>query len=265
VKGENEKGEIEMAVKRCQRCGQQIASWRGDFGPVCATRVGMPLRGGGDGCPAGGGANASSAAGERAANRLFTLQAALENGVTRNQIATGITQGLLARSLASRFARENDPVYLNGTLVTWDNPADAFRHFVWNYNMAQNMGAGVAHKISTAHEIEFLRQHKLIYHTADVNSNQRYAFMPLEVLMDLRNNLHGAMAGARADRFPNATAAFDAYRASGFLITSLDQVAAAYGFDPSRQTIRNFDGRDWHGFDVELTWHNGIISNIKLR
>ncbi|OME92379.1 hypothetical protein [Paenibacillus sp. FSL H7-0331] len=52
-------------------------------------------------------------------------------------IATyGLFAGGIMRSKASGYATAHNPQYYKGTLVTWDNESDAYRHFGWIFKIS---------------------------------------------------------------------------------------------------------------------------------
>ena len=174
---------------------------------------------------------------------LGSLQSALEQGVSAFEIRDAYYLQVGSNSLAVEYAKNHNPQYVDGKLKTWANEADAYRHFTWNYKMVKKMNYDKALKISSAHEIAFLREHKVIVYVTDSSSTLRNAFMTLENLMDIWNNSR-AVDAAASGMYSSAEAAFQALLNNGDLITSPDQVAAKYGFDPSKMTkgINNING-----------------------
>ncbi len=75
-----------------------------------------------------------------------------------------------------------------GTLVTWDNEADAYRHFLWNARMTREIGYTEAAKIATYHEI-------VSWDSQKVNGGKVY-FVSMASLMDMANNEMGRLYAA---------------------------------------------------------------------
>ena len=49
-----------------------------------------------------------------------------------------------------------------GYSVTWDNPADAYRHFAWNYFNTKDMNANKARLIGDNHELALIGAKRLL-------------------------------------------------------------------------------------------------------
>ena len=93
-----------------------------------------------------------------------SLFSASEQGVGVVDLKDGYLLSKKADERAIKYAEETNSEYdETGKVITWGNEADAYRHFTWNYEMASKLGYSTALKISSAHEIAFLRVHELFF------------------------------------------------------------------------------------------------------
>lgn len=123
-----------------------------------------------------------------------------------------------------------------GTLVTWDNEADAYRHFLWNARMTRELGRTVAAKIANRHEV-------VTWDSKRVNGGIVY-FVNLSSLMDMYNN---AVGREYAENNPNEDYVKLFSRAAfidGALILELSFVQDAFGLS-DWQIMTRADGTQY--------------------
>lgn len=92
--------------------------------------------------------------------------------LTPSNIATAIQNSNAARDHGIRYA-ENNNFYHNGRLITWENAADALRHFAWNYMNSNDFGVAKAKTAGDIHELALIA---LKYVNNDVNAAQLCKF-----------------------------------------------------------------------------------------
>ena len=133
------------------------------------------------------------------------------------------------------FARENN-LFNNGQLITWDNEADAYRHFYWTFNMSRDISFEISRFIGNTHEITgMLSSGTLISSFFDFTDRGHVeAYFGLPEIMDLWNNSVGRRAGvnpANANRTYREI--FDCFMNSNNnpLILSTDEVLERLGID----------------------------------
>ena len=117
--------------------------------------------------------------------------------------------------------------------VTWDNEADAFRHFDWNVDMVNSISYDSAIYAANAHEVMGLSREGNII---DVNLDHMAvtANFDFPTLMDLWNNSVGQnLAGMPEHAGKNPRELFDHALSEGMIITSLQDVYTMYGIDES--------------------------------
>ncbi|SHK07760.1 DUF6973 domain-containing protein [Desulforamulus aeronauticus] len=78
----------------------------------------------------------------------------LEPNLTNEDIIAGFDASNIARDDAVQYAKDHN-YYSNGTLITWDNEADAFRHFSWNYILSNGIGTSKTKIITDNHEFSY--------------------------------------------------------------------------------------------------------------
>lgn len=89
---------------------------------------------------------------------LKTLEAKLHlaNGIlTPANLAAAFENSNGARDHAIRYATDKN-FYRDGQLITWDNAADALRHFSWNFMNSNDMGVNKARVVGDIHEVALL-------------------------------------------------------------------------------------------------------------
>jgi hypothetical protein len=140
-----------------------------------------------------------------------------------------------ARDEALNYAKAHNWYEPDGTPTTWDNEADAYRHFIWNAKMTMDIRSRDAEIVATYHEM-------VTYDYINVTGGKAY-IVPFDSLMDANNNYYGRLY---ADMYPELSYSelFDKAFKDGVLITSLDQVATAYNL----QTHEIFIGVDGKSF-----------------
>jgi hypothetical protein len=141
-----------------------------------------------------------------------------------------------------------------GTSVYWDNKADAYRHFSLSFELTRAVGKKAASIIMYNHELETSGNYNIL---SNVNGNIKMS-VRLSTLMDLNNNNEGIyLAGNNGY---SASSGFQFALSEGALITSLDQVAAAYGFDSSL-IYTGADGQQY--VNVSFTAYNGSSLSLE--
>ena len=118
---------------------------------------------------------------------------------------------------------------------TWNNIADAYRHFVWNVEMVRTAGIDVAIAASNAHEINSKMNNRRVvgvYNPRDIRQVYPYIRLRMnrDTLMDLWNNRVGIELAARSD-FAHKTydELFLYALANNMLITNAYQVNERFG------------------------------------
>jgi len=146
-----------------------------------------------------------------------------------------------ARNAGIEYAKNHDDYYvtktwLGGTkknYITWDNEADAYRHFTWNFSMSQEISDKAAKIVANNHEVmELIRVGAI----SGINMNYMMVAASLNraTLMDLWNNSVGQnLAGVSIFSDKSADEMFAYAMNNNLLITSLDDVHTKYGFDTS--------------------------------
>ena len=193
-----------------------------------------------------------------------TVQCAQEKGVNHINILKGYMYSKRASDRAEKYAKNHIKQYTeDNKLITWENEADAYRHFTWNYEMAEDIGYSQALKISSAHEISYLRLHNLIRNTNTGNVYDRKAFMTPQMLMDVWNNLKGVNAYAEFKGKPSYLFAFKELLKRGDLVFSKSQALEAYGFTQDDVTIEIVGNEPISGVWVYFNYKDGYITNIR--
>ena len=133
----------------------------------------------------------------------------------------------------------------SGELVTWDNRADAMRHFQWNAIMMREIYHDVAKYVGDRHEINGAKNAGLFQ---EENSNTVRMRVGQASLMDLWNNSVGRTLGKdeNLDHL-NYDDLFYYAEASGLLITDATKAFEFYGIT---------DYVDWD------TWTVGIVYDM---
>ncbi len=193
------------------------------------------------------------------------LFAARDQGVSYVNIKNAYFLSRDADKRAREYALKHDPLYsADGTLITWGNSADTYRHFTWNYEMAEILGYSQALKISSAHEIAYLRLHNLVKYTYTGDVYDRKAFMTPQMLMDVWNNLKGVNAYAE---FKNQNydyeKAYEILADRNELVSNEEETLKAYGFTQDDVTTEKIDGEELRGVWVYFNYKNGYITNIR--
>lgn len=192
-----------------------------------------------------------------------TIKCAKEMGVKYSNMAKGYHYSKKALDRAEEYAKKYNFIDLNNKPITWGNEADAFRHFTWNYEMAQDMGYSQAFKISSAHEISYLRLHNLVRYTNTGNVYDRKAFMTPQMLMDVWNNSKGVNAYSEFKGKPGYLAAFATLMGRKDLVCSESEALKAYGFTQDDVTIEKVGTENLSGVWVYFNYKDGYITNIR--
>ncbi|NEW04901.1 hypothetical protein GK047_02570 [Paenibacillus sp. SYP-B3998] len=159
------------------------------------------------------------------------------------KIATAFLNSNTARDAAKKYAKDNG--YGD---ITWDNKADALRHFSWNFLMGKSIGVSEARTIANNHEIagvaaanyinrsDLTYNEKLVYGTMygkqtrekTLNDKREFnlAFYDPSI-MDLVNNAEGRSYSSNSSYSSSQyLEAFNyAVGNSSYLITDLFQVS----------------------------------------
>lgn len=86
--------------------------------------------------------------------------------LTPSNIASAYENANATRDHGVRYAQNNN-FYHNGNLVTFDNTADALRHFAWNYTNSNDFGVTKAKTVGDIHELALVA---LIYMNKDADT-----------------------------------------------------------------------------------------------
>jgi len=160
------------------------------------------------------------------------------------------------------WARDNGVEYAqtHGLSKTWDNEADAYRHFLWNAGMTRAMGSDAAAVIATRHETANW--------IADLGASPGEIMtldVPLASLMDLNNNdLGRRMAASSENENKTYDQIFDDALSSGRLITSLDQVPGQFGFPSEWIKEKNIHGENVLVVTATFDFNKGSINFYKM-
>lgn len=96
-----------------------------------------------------------------------------------------------AFKMGDEYAEKKGYYDEEGNLVSWENEADALRHFVWNAMVARNYGQEVAKAAGDAHEIQNVKTAKLSEKGTKLGDEIIYTQFNQSTLMDLFNNAAG--------------------------------------------------------------------------
>lgn len=141
-----------------------------------------------------------------------------------------IYAGYKMRSAAKSYAESHDPQYYKGTLITWDNESDAYRHFGWNFMITRAWGANAAEAATANHEFIETKNYSIVSKSND----SVVVSIQVATLMDFHNNRMGRnLASSEYFSSKSADEMFKLALDANVIITSLDQVAGKYGFDSS--------------------------------
>lgn len=99
---------------------------------------------------------------QKQAQTMLESAMSLYEGVSASQLAKATAAALVARDEAEEYARSMG-YYTGGVLITWDNEADALRHFRWNEITASQIGRSKTKIITDNHEIAHVEAEKLYY------------------------------------------------------------------------------------------------------
>lgn len=139
---------------------------------------------------------------------------------------------------------------------TWDNEADAYRHFRWNADMVRSLGSDKANTIATNHE----RANWLMDHGAIPGQSMTFD-IPLSSLMDMHNNRVGREMASDPElgqRTPDEL--FNKALESGKLITTPDQTPGTYGFNRDWVFTKAINGEEIPFVKVTFDAKTGAFS-----
>ena len=99
--------------------------------------------------------------------------------------------------------------------VTWDNKADAYRHFIWNYESIWKFGL--------AKTITFMNRHEDMeqIYMGKLKDGTKCYLTPIASLMDIVNNYYGRAFAMSDEKYKNADEAFNAALNEKVLLLSL--------------------------------------------
>ena len=99
--------------------------------------------------------------------------------------------------------------------VTWDNKADAYRHFIWNYESIWKFGL--------AKTITFMNRHEDMeqIYMGKLKDGTKCYLTPIASLMDIVNNYYGRAFAMSDEKYKNADEAFNAVLNEKVLLLSL--------------------------------------------
>ncbi len=188
---------------------------------------------------------------------IRTFYESIVNGVQRKDIGTAFILSLEAKDKAKQYAEEKGLDGINS------NEADAYRHFYWNYEMCKKMDLGDALRCSSAHEIAFLQEHKWVTDSHTGNKDERDAFMPFTVIMDVWNNRR-AMYAYKTGNYESVEEAFNDCLQKGQLMTNPNDAYKFLGAEEHMVAVKETDqGKIW-GFHITFTYLNGVIVDMRL-
>jgi hypothetical protein len=139
-----------------------------------------------------------------------------------------------AKAEAIAYAREHDFFIQSGSrlrpqlqLETWDNAADAYRHFIWNVYMTQQLGVDVAQFAGDVHEYLALVANGWIMTESSFHILTK---INQSTLMDLQNNAVGRDLASNPHLSSlSARALFDHANANNMLILDAGRTYQFYG------------------------------------
>ena len=143
-----------------------------------------------------------------------------------------------ARDNAVQYAKDNN-FYTNGTLVTWDNVADAHRHFLWNALMTRDISQQKAQIIADAHEIAPMVNNSLGEFSLGMDASGKATYtltgyFSAATLMDFHNNKIGRTMAANSEyAHLSADQLFSLAKDQGLLILSTNDSFKHFGLDSS--------------------------------
>ena len=114
---------------------------------------------------------------------IQNLAEAVYDAIETNSVGepiSGIIISNWARDKGVEYAKKSKYYNDKGELVTWDNKADAYRHFLWNARMTRELGKDSAEIIGNKHEHVTWNSKKV--------SGETIFNIPFSSLMDLNNN-----------------------------------------------------------------------------
>ena len=114
---------------------------------------------------------------------IQNLAEAVYDAIETNSVGdpiSGIIISNWARDKGVEYAKKSNYYNDKGELVTWDNKADAYRHFLWNARMTRELGKDSAEIIGNKHE-------HVTWDSKKVSGGTIFN-IPFSSLMDLNNN-----------------------------------------------------------------------------
>ena len=161
-----------------------------------------------------------------------TIAEALKSGYATSirSLWKGNEIGDWAREYAIKYAEIRGFRTSNGEIKTWDNEADALRHFSWNAKMTREIGIRDAEIIAFNHE-------NVTWETEDCKDGF-VAKLTFSSLMDLHNNKMGRLYATQYANLSYATLFLKANSENNVII-SLEQVKEKYKLDDTQIFIDN--------------------------
>ncbi len=88
----------------------------------------------------------------KAVNTAVEICMNLLDGVSFSDVSKARKIADECRDAGVQYAKDHNLRDSKGNLITWDNEADAYRHYTWNAKMTREIGKDKAEKIATNHE-----------------------------------------------------------------------------------------------------------------
>lgn len=162
------------------------------------------------------------------------------------EVATkSVNYARLALDMANNYA------YDHGLNSTWNNEADAYRHFMWNAMLTRNVGYYETRFITNLHEYIGMEDYGWLDNSirfTNYNSAWVYGRMNQETFMDLWNNQVGReLANNRNFSHMNGDELFEMALHNEWLITSADSVFQFLGISDCISNVNDYT--------VDVAWN----------
>ena len=120
--------------------------------------------------------------------------------------------------------------------ITWDNKADAYRHFIWNY---ESIG-----KFGLAKTITFMNRHEDMeqIYIGTLKDGTKCYLTPIASLMDITNNYYGRTFAMSDEKYKNADEAFNAALNKKVLLLSLYETRQYFNIEKTWICPPNYKG-----------------------
>ena len=151
----------------------------------------------------------------------------------------------LALSMANNYA------YSHGLDSTWNNEADAYRHFMWNAMLTRHVGYYEARFITNLHEYMAMEDYGWLDDSTrftTYNSPWVYGRMNQEMFMDLWNNQVGRELANNSDfSHMNGDELFEMALQNGWLVTDASNTFEFLGISDCIS--------DFNDYTVDVAWN----------